>query len=183
MSHRERLERIRLVKDLPREALDPQGPRWANWPLYIDVTEHGCWIWTGGLEKHGYASISMGSQKCLGHNLMFEAFIRKPKRGLHRDHTCSRREGADPLFQRRCINPWHLKECAPRTNTRLAVRPKRENCPGTNPLGEVHDYADPENVYIDTRGFTNCRPCHRIRNRLWMQGWRAAQKETVHAVL
>ena len=72
------------------------------------ITESGCWIWMGSLDKHGYARMSINSRSKLAHRLVFELARETIPNGLQIDHLCR---------VRCCVNPWHLEIVTSRENS------------------------------------------------------------------
>ena len=90
--------------------------------LSVPVTESGCWLWTGRIDRGGYGAISINRNKyplrpCFikarAHRVSYEAFRGEIPSGLTLDHLCR---------VRCCVNPDHLepvtlKENMSRRNT------------------------------------------------------------------
>jgi hypothetical protein len=66
---------------------------------YMPVTECGCWIWTGGLDKDGYGKICIDGMNQRAHRVSFELHREKIPDGECALHTCD---------IRCCINPDHI---------------------------------------------------------------------------
>lgn len=67
--------------------------------LYIPVTESGCWILIGSLNKQGYGRMYAYAKTIRAHRFSYEHFIGKIEAGLCCLHRCDVRS---------CVNPEHL---------------------------------------------------------------------------
>ncbi len=98
----------------------------------------GCWLWTGKLDKDGYAAGHL-------HRRVYELLVGPIGVGLLLDHLCRRR---------RCVRPVHLEPVTNAVN-QLRSNPRRRltrrTCPAGHDLG-VHAMVSPEGGKI-------CRKC------------------------
>lgn len=65
----------------------------------MPITETGCWIWTGSLNKTGYGQFGVGGKAVLAHRMSYELFKGPIPKGMHILHSCD-----NPS----CVNPDHL---------------------------------------------------------------------------
>lgn len=89
------------------------------------VTENGCWIWAGQINKGGYGQVSFLGRTVLAHRQAKILFGDPFNQQLQLDHLCRRRA---------CWNPTHLDPCTQRTNILRgigwsAVNAAKTHCP------------------------------------------------------
>ena len=78
----------------------------------------GCWLWVGAVTEHGYGLVTRNQhQLVLAHRASFEVFVRKPQKGSFICHKCD-----VPA----CVNPAHLYEGTPKTNSMDMAARKRQ---------------------------------------------------------
>lgn len=65
----------------------------------MPVTECGCWLWIGSLNKGGYGQINVAKQMINTHRISWELHRGQVPDGLYVLHTCDVRS---------CVNPDHL---------------------------------------------------------------------------
>lgn len=90
---------------------------------------HGCWLWTGARDAHGYGRVRVGERVDLVHRVVFRAFRGPIDAGLVLLHACD-----NPP----CCNPEHLTPGTPRQNaedrSRKGRSPRqRPKAPGAPP--------------------------------------------------
>lgn len=119
------------------------------------VTESGCWIWTGYLDRLGYGRFSArlgdGRVEQMAHRAAYVWRRGLIADGLEIDHLCR---------VRCCVNPWHLEAVDHRTNTlrgnTLAARHRsRTHCP----RGHLYDQANTHVRRRRGRADRACRAC------------------------
>ncbi len=59
----------------------------------------GCWLWQRGLDRYGYARLTVAYKYRRAHRLAWLLFVGPIPKGLYVLHTCD---------VRHCINPQHL---------------------------------------------------------------------------
>lgn len=70
----------------------------------VDVTESGCWLWTGCLNSRGYGVVSIGGRRYLVHRVSYEENVGPIPEGLTIDHVKDR-----GCTSKACWNPAHLE--------------------------------------------------------------------------
>lgn len=76
----------------------------------IDRTSspHGCWLWTGRLDRDGFGRCDMpDAPGCLVHRVVYEDARGPIPRGQVLMHSCDALHGPGAAY-RRCCNPEHL---------------------------------------------------------------------------
>lgn len=67
-----------------------------------------CWIWSGGVQSHGYGmSSSTDGRRLLAHRVAWELIVGPIPEGMHIDHRC---------HTPRCVNPNHLRPVTHKQN-------------------------------------------------------------------
>lgn len=129
----------------------------------IRVTERGCWVFTGALNKEGYGVVGRGRRgegTMLAHVAVFEAVNGPVPEGMEVDHTC---------LVHACCNPAHLEPVTHAENMRRAwaaglltmppgsaINAAKTHCPKGHPYDETNTYR----ISRERR----CRACMRARD-------------------
>ncbi len=69
----------------------------------------GCWLWTAGLDRHGYGQVSHDDKMRRAHRVVYEALVGPIPEGLEIHHHCRVRS---------CVNPSHLEPVTHAQNMR-----------------------------------------------------------------
>ncbi|MDX3575967.1 HNH endonuclease signature motif containing protein [Streptomyces sp. FL07-04A] len=117
----------------------------------VSKSANGCWIYTGTLDKDGYATFSMhgvGTRRV--HRLMYEAKVGSIPEGMEIDHLCR---------VRNCVNPEHLEAVTRRENSLRSESFAAINARKTHCI-HGHEFTS-ENTYTKPNGHRQCRQCGR----------------------
>lgn len=128
----------------------------------VMITESGCWIFLGVLDRNGYGQITNDNyERRQAHRVSYEVHIGPIPEGLDLDHLCRVRS---------CVNPKHLEPVTFEENLRrgaeagfgrlVGIRVIAANKKNQTHCRNGHEYTE-ENVY-PYRGKRMCRECHRI---------------------
>lgn len=113
------------------------------------VTESGCWIWMGFLDKGGYGSFDFAGKKIKHPKAAWTVLRGKIPPGLEPDHLCR---------VRCCVNPDHMELVTHRINCQRGNAGKhfsdRTHCP------KGHPYSG-DNLSIKKSGARRCMACSR----------------------
>lgn len=119
----------------------------------IVISDDGCWESTYTPLRNGYCHISIGGEFVLIHRFIYEYYNGGIDQTLTVNHKCE---------NRKCCNPIHLEQITSGENLHYSwdkhghPQTKKTHCP------QGHEYAG-DNLYVDTRGFRECRTCRRLR--------------------
>lgn len=107
-----------------------------------------CWLWTAGLDTHGYGHINVDGHLVLAHRYAYEAEVHVIPAKLELDHLCR---------VHACVNPQHLEPVTRAVNVQRGVEGRRAERGGTCVNG--HPWVT-ENIYVWPDGKrTSCRLC------------------------
>lgn len=113
----------------------------------VNKTED-CWLWTGGLDKKGYANLNVEGRSTKAHRWSWEQVNGPIPDGLHIDHLCR---------VRHCVRPDHLEPVTLAENNRRQADALYPTCKRGHPW-------TPENTGTVTRGgWKTCRKCNAER--------------------
>jgi hypothetical protein len=104
-----------------------------------------CWLWTAGIDVHGYGWITRQGRKYKAHRWTYENLVGEIATGLVLDHLCR---------VRNCVNPDHLEAVTSGENSRRGYWGLRRHCPNG------HDLTDPQHLHIRPSGWRMCRTCN-----------------------
>lgn len=136
---------------MSRPRVDP-AVRFAR---YCAAQDNGCVLWTGQLDKHGYARFWDGRRKMFGHVWAYEQAHGPVPPGLVLDHfRCD-----TPA----CVEPTHCRPVTQRENVLrgngfAAAHAAKTRCVNG------HEFT-PENTQITPAGTRDCRACKASRER------------------
>lgn len=121
-----------------------------------EISETGCWLWTGGVSAKNYGQISSSRIKSAGtriaHRFAYELLVGPIPEGLTLDHLCR---------VRICVNPDHLEPVSSRENTLRGLAPAAENLRKAACI-HGHEFT-PENTRVSALGHRCCLTCERLR--------------------
>jgi hypothetical protein len=127
-----------------------------------NITEAGCWEWTGTRYSDGYGRIWWQGKDLRVHRLVTH-LIHGLDLGNRYDqarHKCD-----NPP----CFNPDHLEPGAPKDNVRDAFergRVRGWSAPRTTCAKAGHPLSG-DNLYLDNHGRRICRTCRLAANKAW----------------
>lgn len=121
--------------------------------LYKQIDVNSCWNYTGSLRSNGYGRVYFN-----GKDIKLNRFIAFVVWGLdlnnqdiHVKHTCD---------NRKCFNPLHLKLGTRYENTQDAIDRDRMGSKRKEYCVNGHDMSI--NRFVNNRGNTRCKTCHRL---------------------
>jgi hypothetical protein len=118
----------------------------------------GCWLWTGKLDRDGYANFSVNGRRVRAHRFAYELLVGAIPEGLQIDHVKAR-----GCTHRHCVNPAHLEPVTNLENTLrsenfIAQHARKTHCQ------YGHEFT-PENTETYGRGrWRRCVTCRRRRD-------------------
>lgn len=80
-----------------------------EWSVAVRVSQKGCWLWLGALDRHGYGRRTIAGRQHQVHRLVYEEAKGAIPAGCDLDHLCR-----NP----RCVNPAHLEPVTTAENIR-----------------------------------------------------------------
>lgn len=128
----------------------------------LALTDSGCLVWTGGLNRGGYGNVDVDGRTASVHRVTYETVVGPVPAGLDLGHVCHDQDLACPggrCPHRACAHPDHLQPMTEQENAlagRGALRMARaERCSNGHVLTEANSY-----VYPNGRT-RQCRTCSR----------------------
>lgn len=122
----------------------------------------GCLEYQGFLGHKGYGQLYYRGRNWSTHRLAYNLWRGPIPQDMCVCHTCD---------NRRCINPLHLFLGTFDTNNKdMAAKGRCKYSASVWPVCKHGHTFTPENTYLDTRGFRQCRTCQRIFQRV-KAGW------------
>jgi hypothetical protein len=90
-----------------------QGDPDARFLMYVTIVPTGCHLWTGMLNREGYAQFSVNNYTQPAHRWIWKRDRGPIPKGLMTDHLCHTRDrtcrGGPSCIHRRCVNLDHLE--------------------------------------------------------------------------
>ncbi len=127
----------------------------------IPVTESGCLLFTGTVDRCGYGLIKIGPKRCgKAHRVLYELTVGAVPDGLQLDHLCR---------VRCCVNIRHLEPVTLQENLRrglgnkAAVEALKKRATLITHCPQGHAYT-PDNVRMH-KNMRSCKACNRDRAR------------------
>jgi hypothetical protein len=114
------------------------------------VYDHGCWLFTGHVDRNGYGLVTNRGGSVLAHRIVYEAVVGAIPNGLVADHLCRFRS---------CCNPLHIELVTQAENVRRSVCPPALN--GEKEFCDSGHEFTPENTFWRKEGGRTCRECRR----------------------
>lgn len=109
-----------------------------------------CWLWTGRLERDGYARTWHKEKNRPAHRVIYELLVAEVPSHLQMDHLCR---------VRHCCNPRHLEPVTPKENIRRSDLAKRgEHQRRKTHCLHGHEYTE-SNTHKRKGGGRTCRQC------------------------
>lgn len=135
---------------------------WSRFWCKIDIgeTDFNCMIWTASTDSSGYGNFGVSGRTLSSHRLGFLfTYNTLPVIGFELHHECTNRA---------CVNGLHLMvvphvvnmELSRRTLERVPSRVTKDNCKYGHLLTS-------DNIYVDKRGWSECRTCRQENVRRW----------------
>lgn len=123
----------------------------------VDVSESGCWLWTGASNSHGYGVIWFNGRVEGAHRLSHLLFVGPIPAGHEVDHLCRTPQ---------CVRPDHLEAVTNEVNTGRSTNP-RGAVIRTGACQRGHAFTD---FYVAPKtGKRHCRACHRLAVRRYAE--------------
>jgi hypothetical protein len=121
----------------------------------VRVNENGCWEWLGYCHPKGYGELSYQNKAWRLHRLTYTLWTGPVPPGMVVCHQCDNRG---------CCNPGHLfLGTIDDNNKDMAAKGRCKYSAASWPRCKHGHEFTPENTYVDSRGFRQCRTCSRIR--------------------
>lgn len=124
----------------------------------IVISDNGCWLWVGYLNRDGYGILSGEEFSTLAHRISYFCFKGQIPKNYEIDHLCR---------VRNCINPDHLESVTHKVNTLRgetlpAKNLKKTHCPKGHPYIET-------NIYLEKSKYNTllrrCKTCQLAKKK------------------
>lgn len=123
----------------------------------INVTESGCWEWTGHKPTYdGYIEIKRGGHRLRLHRVFYNLYRGPVPRDMVIDHLCR---------VRHCQNPAHMEIVTIRENVLRGTVGEWQRAKTHCPAG--HEYNEENTRWVNERKrkpYRKCRTCQRANN-------------------
>lgn len=124
-----------------------------------EITDTGCWLYTGFLMPQGYGAIGYkGRRGALVHRVAYEELVGPIPDGLTIDHRCHTEDttcvDGPACRHRRCFNPEHLEPVTKAVNTQRGRPATKTHCKRNHEL--TGDNLFPWGLRVGRRA---CRTC------------------------
>lgn len=139
-----------------------------DWLAKVRIDTHGCWLWTGSQDGHGYGSayVHEHKEKRNVYRMMFEWVYGPVPEGYTLDHLCR---------VKLCCNPAHLEVVTKAVNIARAGLAHQAETPTCRKCGASDWMLN--GVGSQGQPRRRCRNCHRINtgrnNRRYREDARA----------
>jgi len=136
---------------MPSKITDDQ---WFSADRYT-ISDTGCWVWSGCLQKDGYGSCNRRMGQSLAHRAFYVFFCGAIPEGKEIDHTCRNRA---------CVNPDHMEPVTHQENVARSVHvPDRHRNGKKTHCKRGHAF-DAVNTVLEKEGDRQRRKCRTCRN-------------------
>lgn len=141
---------------------------------YIPVTESGCWIWIGYIDKSirgGYGRFALNGRAKRAHRVAYELYRGEIPAGMTLDHLCR---------VRCCVNPDHLEVVTMDENRSRGMSPSAQHARRAHCLrGHL---LTAENTWMRSDGGRRCRQCKRDASNAYTRSGKRRKRREVNIV-
>lgn len=137
----------------------------------ITVTDDGCWLWTGYIQKNGYGKVWHDGAKRLAHRVVYTLLVGPIPSDRELDHV-----RANGCRSRACVNPSHLEPVTAKENQARGAGNQHR---GRTHCQRGHEFT-PENTIIQGGGRA-CRACVRLNGAARQRAHRARRRAAAQA--